>query len=100
MAELRAAAQAAGIRVREERLLREVGYHARSGLCRLRGEEVLLLDSDLPAELRIDLLSEALEGRPVDEGILSDEARAALARAGLRRRRPPPPEPPAQGPDG
>ncbi len=98
-AELRAAAEAVGIRVREERLLREVGYHPRSGLCRLRGEDVLLLDSGLSAELRIELLAEALEGRPVDLAALSEPARSALARAGLRRARPVSP-PLARGPDG
>ena len=55
--ELRRAAESLGIRVREERLMREVGYHPHSGLCRLRGEEILLIDYDLAPDLQIELLA-------------------------------------------
>ncbi len=37
-------ARRSGVRVREETLLREVGYRVRSGSCRVRGEEVIFLD--------------------------------------------------------
>ena len=78
-AELRTVAGAIGIRVRQERLLREVGYHARSGLCRLGDEEILLLDHELPLDAQIDLLIGALRGRSVDDALLSHEARRLLA---------------------
>ena len=55
IAELENAAEAVGIRVRRERLMREVGYHARSGLCRVGGEEILFLDHDLSPDDEIEL---------------------------------------------
>jgi hypothetical protein len=76
--ELRTIAGAIGIQVRQERLLREVGYHARSGLCRLGDAEILLLDHELPLDAQIDLLVGALRGRAVDDALLSSEARRLL----------------------
>ena len=49
--ELAAAARALGFEIREEELLREVGYRARSGACRFNDRNVILLDRRLgPAE--------------------------------------------------
>lgn len=76
--ELRDAAEVIGIRVRRERLLREVGYHVRSGLCRLDDQEMLLLDPDLPAEVQVELLVGALADRDLSEIALSDLALGAL----------------------
>jgi len=77
--ELRDVAERVGIRVRQERLLREVGYHAQSGLVRLDGTEILLLDQELSPEARVDLLVGILAGRDLSDIELSDEARRALA---------------------
>ena len=74
-----------GIRVRKERLIREVGYHTQSGLCRVDGEEILLLDSDLPTDREIELLAVVLETRDLSAIELSDEATKLLAGAGVRR---------------
>src|SRR5690606_1019769 len=63
IAELENAACAIGIRGRRERLRREVGYHARSGLCRVDGQEVLFVDHDLSPDDEIELLALTLEGR-------------------------------------
>jgi hypothetical protein len=77
-AELRDAAESVGIRVREERLLREVGYHPHSGLCRLRGESILLIDYELSPDLQIELLVTALDGHDLGGVALSDDARRLL----------------------
>ena len=61
--ELRTAAEAVGIRVRRERLLRDVGYQVRSGLCRLDDQEMLLLEQGLAADVQIDLLVAAAAER-------------------------------------
>jgi hypothetical protein len=80
VAELRDAAETVGIRVREERLMREVGYHPHSGLCRFRGEEVLLIDWELPADLQIELLVAALDGHDLDRVALSEDARRLVGK--------------------
>ncbi len=58
--ELIAAAKQKNIEVRTEKLLREVGYRARSGRCRVMGQEVILLDRDAPLGDQIDFLASAL----------------------------------------
>lgn len=79
--ELRTAAETIGIRVRRERLLREVGYHVRSGLCRVDDQEILLVESELAPDVQIDLLLGALTGRDLSGVPLSEEALEML-RAG------------------
>lgn len=79
--ELKAAAEKLGLRVREERLLREVGYRVRSGTVRLREDEVLLLDRDLPPGAQIDVLADELAPRATEAIYLSPAARALLDRA-------------------
>jgi hypothetical protein len=86
--ELRDVAERAGIRVRQERLLREVGYHTQSGLVRLDGEEILLLDHELSPEAKIDLLTGVLRGRDLSGIELSDEARSSLAVPEIHEREP------------
>jgi len=54
------AAKEKRIEVRTEKLLREVGYRARSGRCRLKGQELILLDRDAPVGDQIDFLTSAL----------------------------------------
>ena len=51
--ELKAAAEKTGLRVREERLLREVGYRVRSGRCRLADDQLLFIDRTLPVTAQI-----------------------------------------------
>ena len=77
--ELGAVAEAVGIRVRRERLLREVGYHVRSGLCRVGSEEVLLIDLDLDPDLQLEQLLSVLSGRELGDVPLSDEVQRLLA---------------------
>jgi hypothetical protein len=79
--ELKAAAEKTGLHVREERLLREVGYRVRSGRCRLGEDQILFLDRALPAEAQIDVLVDELAGRSLDDIYLSPAARALVERA-------------------
>ena len=58
--ELIGAAKQKNIEVRTEKLLREVGYRARSGRCRVMGQDVILLDRDAPLGDQIDFLASAL----------------------------------------
>lgn len=81
VAELREVAEAIGIRVRRERLKREVGYSVRSGLCRVNGEEVLLLESDLAADIQVDLLVGVLAGRDLSLVPLTADTRRLLLEA-------------------
>ncbi len=74
--ELIAAAGRMNIEVRTERLLREVGYHARSGGCRVKGQQLIIVDRDAPLRDQIEFLTEELaeqeviarEARPPDNG--------------------------------
>jgi len=79
--ELKNAAEKLGLSVREERLLREVGYRVRSGSCRLRDEEVIFLDRSLPASAQLEVLVDELVGRRLDSIYLSPAARALLEAA-------------------
>lgn len=83
--ELKGAAEKVGLRVREEKLLREVGYRVRSGRCRLRGDDVIFLERGLPAGAHIDLLIEELSRRPLDDLYLSPAARRLVEQAAGRR---------------
>jgi hypothetical protein len=58
--ELIGAAKRKNIEVRTEKLLREVGYRTRSGRCRVKGKELILLDRDASVSDRIEFLATAL----------------------------------------
>ena len=88
--ELKSAAERLGIRVREEALLREVGYRVRSGRCRIRDAEVIFLDRGLTLSAQIDVLVDELAGRPLEAVYLSPAARALIERDA-------PPQVPAYG---
>jgi hypothetical protein len=76
--ELKEAAARLGIRVREERLLREVGYRVRSGACRVRDTDMVLLDRGVPLSVQIDILADVLAARSVEEVYLSPAARQLI----------------------
>jgi hypothetical protein len=69
-----------GIRVREEKLLREVGYRVRGGGCRVRGQEVVFLDRERPISERIDTLLDELAGKNLKDVSLSPPLRRLLVR--------------------
>ena len=60
--------------------MREVGYHARSGLCRVGVEEVLFLDHDLSPDDEIELLAVVLADRDLSAVEMSPEALRLIAR--------------------
>ena len=62
--ELIGIARERNIEVRTEKLLREVGYRARSGRCRVNGQELILMDRDAPIGDQIDFLAAELANRP------------------------------------
>jgi hypothetical protein len=95
--ELKAAAVKLGLQVREERLLREVGYHTRSGVCRVRETEIVFLDRGLPCSAHIDVLVDELAGRALDDIYLSPAARALIERAAGREVRRDGGDPPVGG---
>ena len=76
--ELKNVAKQLGFEVRQEKLLREVGYHVRSGSCRVRDTNIILLDRTLPVNAQIDVLVEELSGSQFDDVYLSPEARRLL----------------------
>jgi len=59
--ELIARAKRLNIDVRTEKLLREVGYRAHSGRCRLRGKDLIILDRQAPVADQVDFLAGELE---------------------------------------
>ena len=54
--QLKELAASIGADVREERLVREVGYSVRSGPCRLNGQEIVLLDTNAELSDRIETI--------------------------------------------
>ena len=61
--ELIAAAKQLNIDVRSEKLMREVGYRPRSGRCRLRGQDLIILDRDASISEQVDFLTNELSQR-------------------------------------
>jgi len=54
--------------VRTEKLFREVGYHAKSGRCRLKGQDLIIIDRDAPLAEQVEFLASELddqESKPV-----------------------------------
>lgn len=61
--ELVARAKRLNIDVRTEKLLREVGYRAHSGCCRLKGRELIIIDRDASLGDQVDFLDAELKER-------------------------------------
>jgi hypothetical protein len=78
--ELKEVARRLGVQVREEVLLREVGYHVRSGGCRVRGEDVIFLDRGLPTAERVEVLLNELADRDFESVYLSPALRRLVDR--------------------
>ncbi len=64
--ELIARAKRLNIEVRAERLLREVGYRVHSGRCRLKGQDLIILDREVPITDQVDFLAAELEKSKAD----------------------------------
>jgi len=54
------------IQVRTEKLLREAGYRAHSGRCRVNGQELIVIDRDTPLADQIEFLTNELAGRQAE----------------------------------
>ena len=67
-----------GIEVREERLVREVGYSVHSGPCRLNGRDVVLLDSGAPVSELVDAMIDVLAGRDLDGVYIEPQLREMI----------------------
>jgi len=76
--ELIGAAERVGLKVRRERIMREVGYRARGGACRLRDDDLVIIDRDQPPHEQLEIVAEALKGRDFEAVYLSPEARRIL----------------------
>ena len=77
--ELKDAASRCGIVVREERLLREVGYRVYGGRCRVRGRDTVFLDRSHPPAQRVETLLASLAGEDLGQAALSARLRRLLA---------------------
>ena len=64
--ELILSAKRLNIQVRSEKLLREAGYRTKSGSCRVRGKDLILLDRDARITDQIDFLTTELAEREAD----------------------------------
>jgi hypothetical protein len=76
--ELKQLATRIGVQVREETLLREVGYHVRSGACRVRGQEMIIIDRNLAPSDRVDVLLAGLAGHDFETHYLSPALRSLV----------------------
>lgn len=83
---LKEIAAASGLEVREERLLREVGYSVRSGVCRVSDREVLLLDRNTSAADRIEAICGVLCERDLDSVFIEPELRRTIGGRALSPR--------------
>ncbi|HWP58758.1 MAG TPA: hypothetical protein VNL14_12780 [Candidatus Acidoferrales bacterium] len=78
--ELMALAAKNNIEVRKEKLLREVGYRARSGRCRVKGKHLIIVDRDEPLGEQIHFLAEELAAQALDLADLSDHLKKWLTK--------------------
>ena len=67
------------IRISEQNL-RVTGVNAKSGLCRVKGEWVLILEKKLTLSEKIEILSESLKSMPIDELYIVPAVREHLNR--------------------
>ncbi len=74
-----ASAKEMNILVRTEKLLREAGYRAHSGSCRIKGQEVILLDRDAPIGDQIEFLAGELSQRREQNSAASEPEQTASA---------------------
>jgi len=82
--QLKELASGIGADVREERLVREVGYSVRSGPCLLNGQEVVLLDTNAELSDRIEAMLDYLAERDLDRLYIEPELRELIATRALR----------------
>src|SRR5215469_7757905 len=74
VSELEELAQRCGIEVRHEKLLREIGYRARSGSCKVKEKNLVILDRTLAPAEQVEILADALRGQDLESLYLSPAA--------------------------
>jgi hypothetical protein len=79
--ELTDAAARVGLEVRRERIMREVGYRARGGACRLRDKDMVIIDREQPAAEQLEVLIDALKSHDLESLYLSPAARRIMQSA-------------------
>lgn len=84
VAELEELAKRVGIQVRREKLLREIGYRARSGWCMMREQNLVIMDRTLNPSEQLEVLASALRQRDLDALYLSPAARRLLVNEGIK----------------
>ena len=89
--ELIEAAERVGLKVRRERIMREVGYRARGGACRLRDDDMVIIDRDQPPHEQLEIVRHirrhqlvADQGQDLHRRAIMD-ARVAVPGARLRQ---------------
>lgn len=75
--ELILSAKRRNIHVRTEKLLREAGYRAKSGSCRVKGQDVILIDRDARISDQIEFLASELAELEKDKETLDNRSPAA-----------------------
>ena len=58
--------------------MREVGYRARGGVCRLRDSDMVIIDRDQAPHEQLEIVADALKGRDLEAVYLSPAARKIL----------------------
>jgi hypothetical protein len=76
--ELSEAANRLGLEVRREKILREVGYRARGGACRVRERSLIILDREMTVAEQIEVLAEVLRKHDLEALYLSPAARRVI----------------------
>ena len=76
--ELCEAAERVGLLVRREKILREIGYRARGGACRLREKNLVIIDRDMAPAEQLEVLADALRSRDLESLYLSPAARQVV----------------------
>ena len=76
--ELCEAAERVGLVVRREKILREIGYRARGGACRLREKDLVIIDRDMAPAEQLEVLADALRSRDLESLYLSPAARQVV----------------------
>jgi hypothetical protein len=76
--ELADAAKRLGLEVRREKIMREIGYRARGGACRLREKNLVIIDREMAPAEQVEVLVEALRSRDLENLYLSPAARRLL----------------------
>ena len=82
--ELIDAAERCGVEVRREKLLREVGYRPRSGSCRVKEKNLVILDREQAPADQLEVLAEALREKDLETLYLSPAARRIIQVDGER----------------